>query len=634
MWIAAAQLLPLKRYTRTAPLLIGTCSSEQKTQFHAGSGKRKPTFTRFIRGHPVSEPRTMRSRRICYLIWPLAAAFAIAPLHSQAPAPNASAAAPTIKVETRVVLLDIVVTNHKGETIPNLRQEDFYIEEDGKPQSLSAFDEHSRHNAPPVNLPTLPPNVYTNMQAVKPSDSVNVLLIDLLNTQPWFQKGVCTQAIKYLKTVPPGTRLAIFTLNTQQLRLVRGFTTDFSGLVVALDDKKSGVIPESSWLNPTPSRLAAEQAGVEAMIMMQASPAAVDAVSVYLGREADIRTGDRSELTLQAFQHLARYLSGTPARKNVIWFADTFPISFAPQDKVHTPRHQEHVQQTSDMLTAAQVAIYPVSARGLIVDGSFDVPLAPGEKLLDVLATTQIAMETLAQETGGRAFYNTNALDEAMAKAIDEGSHYYTLAYAPTNTRTDGKYRHIEVKLSNRDYKLSYRRGYYADKPESPAVGEQSAEDPLIPLVGFGMPNFDQITYEIQANPIHPQPAPDARRAGLNTELQGPFTRFGVDLTVSLQNFAFDSAPDGVKHGRLEVILVAYDRTGKMINISKRTSRLALPPKDFPTLQAKGLPLHLEIDVPPGDIYLRTGIYDLNSGNVGTLGVPLGTVTASDSVKK
>jgi hypothetical protein len=286
------------------------------------------------------------------------------------------------------------------------------------------------------------------------------------------------------------------------------------------------------------------------------------------------------------------------------------------------------------MLTAAQVAIYPVSARGLIGDGSFDIPVDSQAEMLHEFANTQIAMETIAQDTGGRAFYNTNGLDTAMAKAIDEGSHYYTLAYASTNSKTDGKYRRIEVKLPDTDYKLSYRRGYYADKPESPAAGEQSAEDPLIPLVGFGMPNFDQITYEIQANPLHPQPAPDARRAGLNTEWKGPFTRFGVDLAVSLENFALDSAPDGVKHGRLEVILVAYDRTGKIINIFKRTSRLALPPKDLHTLQAKGLPLHLEIDVPPGDIYLRTGIYDLNSGNAGTLGLPLGTVTASGGATK
>ena len=578
----------------------------------------------------------MTSRRICYLLWPLAAAFVIAPLHAQAPAPSASATIPKIKVETRVVLLDVVVTNHKGETIPNLRREDFNIEEDGKPQSLSAFDEHSRHIAPPADLPALPPNVYTNVQAVKPSDSVNVLLIDLLNTQPWSQEDVCNQAVKYLKTVSPGTRLAIFTLNTQQLRLARGFTTDFSGLSASLQDK-SGVVPESSWLNQTPSRTAAELKGLETMIMMQAAPAAVGAVQQYLGEEVVARASERTELTLQAFQHLARYLSGIPARKNVVWFADSFPISFIPNEKSHAPQHQQRVRQTSDMLTSAQISIYPVSAHGLAGDPTFEVSDMLGntrESMLYNQSTSQIAAETIAQETGGRAFYNTNALDVAMAKAIDEGSHYYALAYAPTNSKTDGRYRRIEVKLSNHDYKLSYRRGYYADKPETRQSVESGAEDPLIPLVGFGMPNFDQITYEIQASPLQPQPAADARRAGLNTELQGPFTRFGVDLAVSLQNFSLDSAPDGVKHGRLEVILVAYDRTGKIINISKRTSRLALPPQDFPTLQAKGLPVHLEIDVPPGDIYLRTGIYDLNSGNAGTLGLPLGTTTVSDSAKK
>jgi VWFA-related protein len=573
-----------------------------------------------------------------YLLWFSLAAFAASPLRAQTP-PTTEASKPpqtaasAIKVETRIVLLDVVVTDHKGsETIPNLRQEDFQVTEDGKPQAISAFEEHQRETSAPVSLPALPPNVYTNLQPVKPGDSVNVLLIDLLNTQPWFQKGVSNQAIKYLKTVPPGTRLAIFTLSTQ-LRMVRGFTTDFSGLAVALDDKNSGVIPESSWLNPSPSRRAAEDWGLAAMILMQASPAAVGAVNQYLGEEAAFKTGNRSELTLQAFEHLARYLSGIPARKNVIWFADTFPISFVPENKVHTPRHQEHVQQTSDMLTAAQVAIYPVSARGLVVDGTFDVPLAPGEKILDEFATTQIAMEAIAQDTGGRAFYNTNGLDAAMAKAIDEGSHYYTLAYAPTNNKTDGRYRRIEVKLTDAGYKLSYRRGYYADKPTRQSA-ESASEDPLIPLVGFGMPNFDQITYKIQAAPVHPQPALDARRAGLNTEMKGPFTRYGVDVVVSLPDFVFETTPDGVRHGRLEAILIAYDRDGKIINVLKRKSRLALEPEVYGELQKKGLPFHLEIDVPSGDIYLRTGIYDLGSGHAGTLGFPLTAVHAIPTATK
>jgi VWFA-related protein len=567
------------------------------------------------------------------MLWLLTGILTITPLYSQTAPQSPGNPAATIKVETRVVLVDVVVTNHKGETVPGLHREDFRMEEDGKPQTISAFEEHKREVSAPVSLPALPPNVYTNRQEVKPSDSVNVLLIDMLNTYPWFQEGVCTQAIKYLKTVPPGTRLAIFTLNDQQLRLVRGFTTDFSGLSGALAGQQSGVLPESSWLNPTPSRHEAEMHGLSAMIMMQASPAAVDAVNQYLGQETAFRTGARSDLTLLAFQHIARYLSGIPVRKNVIWFADTFPISFAPENKVHTPNHQLHVQQTSDMLTAAQIAIYPVSARGLIGDPSFDIPRDTLREVLDEYATSQIAMETLARETGGRAFYNTNGLKDAMGKAVDEGSHYYTLAYAPANHKNDGKYRKIEVKLEG-EYKLSYRRGYYADKPESWQATDRTPGDPLIPLVGFGMPNFDQITYKIRAAPVHPQPAPDAHRAGLNTELKGPFIRYGVDIVVSLDSFALETAQDGVRRGQMEAMLVAYDRGGKIINILKQRSRLALEPAAYSELQAKGLPFHLEIDVPASDTYLRTGIYDLNSGNAGTLGFPLTAPAGTSSATK
>lgn len=190
------------------------------------------------------------------------------------------------------------------------------------------------------------------------------------------------------------------------------------------------------------------------------------------------------------------------------------------------------------------------------------------------------------------------------------------------------------MKLSEGDYKLSFRRGYYADKPETRPASEAADGDPLIPLVRFGMPNFDQITYKIQAAPVVPQPEPSTRRAGLNTELKGPFTRYGVDLDVALQSFELDTAADGAKHGRIEIMLVAYDRNGNIANISKLTSRFVLPPKDYLDLQTKGFPLHLEIDVPRGDVYLRTGVYDLSSGKAGTLGFPLaGDHRAPDGAK-
>lgn len=94
----------------------------------------------------------------------------------------------------------------------------------------------------------------------------------------------------------------------------------------------------------------------------------------------------------------------------------------------------------------------------------------------------------------------------------------------------------------------------------------------------------NQITYQIRARPVRPQPGPDATRAGLNTEMKGPFTRYGVDVVVSLEDFAFDATPDGVRRGRIEAMLIAYDRNGKIANIVKLNSGLALEPTAYAEL--------------------------------------------------
>ena len=577
----------------------------------------------------------MTSRRIRYLLWPLTAAFAIAPLHSQAPAPNPPATSPSIKVETRVVLLDVVVTNHKGEAVAGLTIKDFQVTEESAPQTISSFEEHKSVQPVQIKLPQMPPNVFSNFPSTKSADSVNVLLLDLLNTQPQDQAFARQQVINYLKNVQPGAPIAIFALGFQ-LRIIRGFTTDFSGLSAALDDKNLGVNPQVSGLLPTQSQQFSEDLVVHQMRRSDASDAAIEAVQQFQAAETANRGASRVELTLQAFQQLARYLSGIPARKNVIWFSDNFPITFVPDSKVRGPKYQERVQKTSDILTAAQVAIYPVSALGAVGDPAFDVSKLAGtrEQLEAMLSSNQIAMESIAHETGGRAFYNTNALSDAVKDALEIGSHYYTLAYSPANNKSDGKYRRIQVKLSSDDYKLSYRRGYYADKPRPEANSAEEADDPLIPLIGLGMPNFSQILYKVRLSPKNPQPAPNAPRAGSNTELKPPFTRYDVEFAVSLKDIAMGLPSDAVRRGHIEVMLIAFGHDGKIVNLLKRSSKLAMDPKVYAATQTVGLQVHEEIDLPPGDIYLRTGIYDLNSGSCGTIGVPVGTLNAAGNVTR
>ena len=230
-------------------------------------------------------------------------------------------------------------------------------------------------------------------------------------------------------------------------------------------------------------------------------------------------------------------------------------------------------------------------------------------------------MKELAHETGGEAFYNTNGLNDVLNRVINNGTRYYTLTYTPTNTNMNGKFRRIEVKLRESKYKLAYRRGYFADPTGGSA--QQANVDPLLPLMGRNFPDLSQIIYKISVVPAKVQPGPDTPLAGTNTDLKGPLTRDVIDFAVAVQDLKLDPTPDGGHRGTLEVMLIAYDREGKPLNMVLHKSDLVFPPKVYADMLKLGLQLHSEIDVPKEDVYMRTGIYDPAADAAGTLGVPL-----------
>jgi hypothetical protein len=402
-----------------------------------------------------------------------------------------------------------------------------------------------------------------------------------------------------------------------------------------LEDKKLGVTPEVSRNLQTDANQYSDAEILRQMRNSQAAPSAIDAVESFQRDESVERVNARIEVTLQAFQQIARYLSGIPIRKNLIWFSDNFPVSFFPDTRGRAPKNQEHVQKTSDLLTAAQVAIYPVSALGVLADPTFDASKLGGSRreLEARLSANQIAMETIAEETGGRAFYSTNALSDAVRDAVGNGSRYYTLAYSPTNGKTDGKFRRIQVNVGDANYKLSYRRGYFADQPGDERASQQGADDPFVPLIGLGMPDFDQILFKVQLEPKNPQPPANAKRAGNNTKLKAPFTRYDVNFAVALPDITMGSDSTGRRSGNIEIMLVAFGPSGDILNFVKKRSNPTMDPKMYEATQQVGMQIHEEIDVPSGENYLRVGIYDLNSGKCGTVGASLKSSSAPLSKK-
>jgi len=239
-------------------------------------------------------------------------------------------------------------------------------------------------------------------------------------------------------------------------------------------------------------------------------------------------------------------------------------------------------------------------------------------------------MDSLAEATGGKAKYNGNDIKNALAADIENGSRYYTLAYTPTDRKEVGKERHIEIKAGSGAYKLQYRRGYFEETPkEARAAAAAPATDPLRPLMDRGMPNFTELRYNMKVVPAGSQPATGAPHAGDNAALAPPFTRYTVSFQLKTDGVNLAQAPDGVRHGTIEVALVVYSQDGKPLNWETRSIGLSIRPDQIAIAQTAGIPFHFDIDAPPGDIYLRTGIYDLSSDHAGAMEIPLSSIAVA-----
>jgi VWFA-related protein len=581
-------------------------------------------------------------------------------------------------VNARSVVVDVVVTDRNGKAITGLPKEDFQVFEDGKPQTLTFFEPHAGAPAiapealPSQAPPPLPPNTFTNVPAAVPSDSVNVLLMDALNTPMQDQTYVHKEMVKYLANIPPGIRIGVLLLSNR-LRIVQGFTEDGAALRAAI--ARSAANPTESALLPVAGETNLIQTAVSEAASMGPSTgnsgagaaaqgaASADSLQSFLDQQTQFEANERIEMTLEALQQIARYLAGIPGRKNLVWFSSSIPLTLfatAAGNSAGTGTsnpsgdspYYEKVKMTVNLLAKAQVSVYPIEAAGLAPDPIVDVSgppitamvssgdagtqgkLATQHQVTTMQTGTQdrnlnhATMDQLARDTGGKALYNLNSLSESLAEAIDNGARYYTVAYTPTNRSEDGKARKIEIKLTSGKYNLAYRRGYFADTPKELRAAETAAvKDPLRPLMDRGMPNFTELRYRINVTPANPQPAADAARAGNNAALKAPFTRYGVNFVLTTEGLSLDPGPDGVRHGKIEVALVAYSHDGKPLNWSVRFVGLAVKPEQYEMAQKSGIPFHLDIDAPPGDIYLRTGIFDMTASRAGTLEIPLNAIT-------
>ncbi len=570
-----------------------------------------------------------------------------------APAQNsASGTAPqtVIHANANLVLLDVVVTD-RGSAVHGIDRSRFHVFEDGKEQTISSFEEHqpapiSAQGYKPV---VLPPHTYSNAPQYPQATAVNVLLLDGLNTPVDKQTDVRKQMIEYMGKIAPGTSLAVFTL-TSRLRMIQGFTTDASQLAKALESAKT-----------TPHTSDVAGSGLSMATSTGDDPSGTDTSGDWSSMEAQwesditaFQDDQRVKITLDAFRQLALYLSSISGRKNIIWFSGSFPIGLDPDSSARNGfdaerMYADEVRETSEAMTAARVSVYPVDARGLMnlntVDASYGsmattgmstsrrggVALAVANNMHQAMQTQaeeDSSMEVIAKETGGKAYINTNGLQEAVADAVRNGSSYYTIAYVPENKNFDGKFRKLQVHVDGGGLNVATRNGFYASSPEKIEAKDAAHFAPVVAAMLHGAPPATQILFNTRVLPASDAHFRDTKFSETPVgedaaQLKGPLHRTVVDLLVDPRGLDFATAADGTRQDNVEFVLVAYDSDGKRVNYVDRPAPLGLDAEHYARVRASGFPVRMELDLPAGVFSLRIAVYDLNSGHIGSLEVPL-----------
>jgi VWFA-related protein len=562
------------------------------------------------------------------------------PRPSTPPSSQSPTAGSTVKVQTRLITVDVVATDSHGKPVHGLKQEDFKVfDEHGGLQKIARFEfidtsagASAARDAQPGMAPS-GPQFFSNLalpQRVPPT----ILLMDALNTDIKNQSEVHKHMLLLLKTLPTTTPVAVFTLG-HTVKIVQNFTTDPGLLKVAVDHALSGLYIEQNPQddpNSSSNVMLDQNGGTET--------SETQALEDFEKQEYAAQMSIRVDETTDAMKGIAKYLGGYPGRKNLIWFSESFPIWIEPtvesggnpalgispsqtkipgQEFAWSPTYTDKVRAAAEALTDAQVAVYPVDAKGLETSQLYSASQNPhinqanpgagfGNQITredSARVDAQATMKEIAESTGGRTCTNTNDLAGCVQSALNDGSSYYELAYYPENIKWDGHFQKITVKTEQHGVKLAYRRGYFAtdtrallNQQEPQGLLRQACMDPL-----------PATSISLTAEALAPQQAPG----------QAAQARYLLTISPS----ALSLAPEGgSRQLNLQMAICEYDPKGENFGFFPRDLSRPVPEALYQGWQSRGIRNIFDYDAKPENRRLRFAVVDVPSGTTGSVDVP------------
>lgn len=493
-------------------------------------------------------------------------------LSSAALSQNSAPAAPQIRVESQLVVLDTVVTDRSGKPVTNLTKDDFTVYENGVLQTVRDFSAPGERPAIPAG-PAKDHNGHDDWGA----SPLTMIVVDEMDT-PFSEMAYARECVgKYLKSQPEelAEPALLLWLNDGGLHPLTGFTRDRDVLLHAL---------------------AKQPASLPGKLMRGA-------------------VAEQVAASFAALQQAALFSRGEAGPKQIIWVGRSFPsIDPVNLDDYERTLLTKAIRTTMDQLLASRVTLSVIdptvtgSARDDDTAQEVDtLQPAPGDSVKDPFAGN-FNMNLFVSETGGKYFRGYNDLDRQIGESERRGNTYYTLTYVPNPPIQDGSYRRIDIRLHEPDLIAQARKGYYA--PGGGPVLKAKLADSL----AKSDLRFD--LYEASVTGM--------QYTGLGLRVKGCVREKGglrteCTVTVDTRSLTFSPATDGIQSTLMGVIS-SLNEKGKLIYDTIDKMTIAIPESEASRVNSGYTTLRMHTIVPPGTKTLRVVLRD-ESGRIGTADV-------------
>jgi VWFA-related protein len=365
----------------------------------------------------------------------------------------------TMKVQTDIVLTNVVVRDKKtGEVVKGLKQSDFTILENGKPQTIASFDYQNvdeaavlRENSTVTGKATIADLLnrdFAASPAALRDHRLIVMFFDLSTMQPEDIDRAVGAAQDYVnKKMQPADLVALVSMATG-LSTDQDFTSDKAALLKGLA-KYNGT----------------EGTGFANGNEGGNSGGTSDDASSFTADDSEYNSLN-TDRELYAIRTIAKSLERVDQRKSMLYFSGGLTRQGV--------ENQASMRAATNEAVKANMAIYSVDSRGLeamppvgnaskgSLRGTAAYSGGAMQSQLDANFGSQETLATLSSDTGGKAFFDSNDFAPAFQQVQHDTEAYYILGFHSSNSARDGSYRHLTVKLNRNDVKMDYRPGYYA----------------------------------------------------------------------------------------------------------------------------------------------------------------------------